>query len=347
VATRPKNEAVAFETHSAVSELSSLKIAFYKHTTPSPIYQLEDKPQTRKKTLSSLWLWVLIALFLTLATIGGIVGGLLGTRAHSDASNQANEQVSSPNENATLPHSNATTMAAPRFASIATSKCFNETLVQVFYLDTGSLKASVFDGEIWSDLDDLSPSIKPRYSSPLAAVSWNLNGNAQVSHCDSRSYSSLLNHKKIRVYYFDAKNSEIEFAGSCTGGGPPCTWSRATMLQASGISSSSSLAAVQWTDATAGVEVRTMWENTAGKLAGSVFTRGSWSPDIPFVDVMPGTPVAANVDSDTTPFTIRTWYRDPNGELDMVQYNSRDPGWKSCKSELLRFIIRLSRLTFR
>lgn len=59
-----------------------------------------------------------------------------------------------------------------------------------------------------------------------------------------------------------------------------------------------------------------MWENKAGKLAGSVFTRGNWSPDIPFVDVMPGTPVAANVDSDTTPFTIRVWYRNPNRELE-------------------------------
>lgn len=182
-----KNEDVAFATYSTVSELSSPAAAFYKATTPPPIYQLEDGTGKRKKTLSRLWLWVLVALLLILASIGGIVGGLLGSRAHSDATNQTNEHANTPNENATSPSSNATTLLPPRFASIASSKCFNETLVQVFYLDTGLLKASVFDGETWSDLNDLSPSIKPRSSSPLAAVSWNLNGNAQVSHCNASS----------------------------------------------------------------------------------------------------------------------------------------------------------------
>jgi hypothetical protein len=344
---RLKNEDAVFASYSPVSELSSPATAFYGATTPPPIYQLEERPQRRKKMFSGFWLWVLVALLLVLAIVGGIVGGLLGARKNSDTAKKANEQGNTPNENATSPNPDATVTVPPKFASIATSKCFNETLVQVFYLDTGSLKGSVFDGEIWTDLNDLSPSIKPRISSPLAAVAWNLNGNTQVSHCKSSSCSPLFSDIQIRIYYFDAKNREIELGGSCIGGGPPCTWTSATMLQASGISPNSSLTAVQWTDATTGIEVRTMWENNAGKLAGSVFTRGSWSPDIPFVDVMPGTPVAANVDSDTTPFTIRVWYRDPNGELEKVQYNSTDPGWKSRKSLLLRFIIRLSRLTFR
>lgn len=189
--THWKNEDAAFTSYPLVSELSSPETAFYKAATLPLIYQLEDRPQRRKKILSGLWLWVLVALLLVLAIVGGIVGGLLGTRAHSDTAKKSNEQGNTPNENATSPNSNVTTTAPPRFASIATSKCFNETLVQVFYLDNGLLKGSLFDGEIWTDLNDISPSIKPRSSSPLAAVSWNLNGNSQVSHCNAPSCSPL------------------------------------------------------------------------------------------------------------------------------------------------------------
>ncbi|KAF2790424.1 hypothetical protein K505DRAFT_364730 [Melanomma pulvis-pyrius CBS 109.77] len=273
---------------------------------PLPIYQLQEDHPKRNK-ICGISVWLLIVLVLLLATVGGVVGGLLGTRAHSSNSSKEGASPNTPNSNTTTPSANE----RPKFASIATAKAYNETYLQVFYLESTSLKASLFDGS-WNDLGDLGPSIDPRLESPLAAVSWVLSGNIQ-----------------IRVYYFDNKNREIELAGSCTGGGPPCTWTSATMLQASGISNNSSLAVVQWEDAVTGIEVRTMWENTEGKLSGSVFTRGSWSPDTPFVDVLPGTPITANVDSPSTPFTIRVWYRNPKSELNKIQYDSRNPGWKS------------------
>jgi hypothetical protein len=75
-----------------------------------------------------------------------------------------------------------------------------------------------------------------------------------------------------------------------------------------------------------------MWENTDGKVAGSVFTRGGWSTDIPIVDMLPGAPIAANIDSDSTPFILRAWYRSPKGDLRQMQFDSLDQiGWNVCE----------------
>ncbi|KAF2704476.1 hypothetical protein K504DRAFT_449482 [Pleomassaria siparia CBS 279.74] len=282
--------------------------------SPPPIYRLQERPPRRRRAYR-ICIWLLVVLVVVFATTGGVIGGIYGAKAlQSKTSNNDAGQAKAPSTNSSTSSDSQTepSVATPKFASIASAKCFNETFLQVYYLESTTLKASMFDGASWSDLGDLEPSISPRQKSPMAAISWVLDSNVQ-----------------LRLYYFDAKNREIELAGSCTGGGPPCTWTTATMLQATGISANSSLTAVYWEDPVTGVEVRTTWQNTNGKLAGSVFTRGSWSADIPFVDAMPGTPIAANVDSSSTPFVIRVWYRSPNSDLSRIQYNSTDPGWKS------------------
>lgn len=169
------NKNFATASSSPISELSSP----LTNRPPPPIYQLEENPPKRNR-ICGLPVWLLIVLVLLLATVGGVVGGLLGTRAHSSSSSKKSESPNTPNSNATTPSANETSILTPKFASIATAKAYNETYLQVFYLESTSLKASVFDGGSWNDLGDLSPSIDPRLESPLAAVSWVLSGDIQV-----------------------------------------------------------------------------------------------------------------------------------------------------------------------
>lgn len=70
-----------------------------------------------------------------------------------------------------------------------------------------------------------------------------------------------------------------------------------------------------------------MWENTNGEVAGSVFTRGRWSPDVPMTEILPGSPIAANVNSGSVPFVLRSWYRDTKGDLRQMKFDSLQGAW--------------------
>jgi hypothetical protein len=114
----------------------------------------------------------------------------------------------------------------------------------------------------------------------------------------------------------------IEVGGRCSGDGTSCTWSASKIIIASGISSDSGLAAVHYLDP--GNQIRTFHQDVYGQMSGGSYSRGKWTVSDPFLQILPGTAIAATIDAIERPFITRVWHRDPQGNLREIHWNSRD-----------------------
>lgn len=52
----------------------------------------------------------------------------------------------------------------------------------------------------------------------------------------------------------------------------------------------------------------------------------------PFLQILPGTAIAATIDAVERPFIIRVWHRGPQGNLREVYWDSRNEPWANRKS---------------
>ena len=155
---------------------------------------------TLRKMVCGIRVWVLVVLSLVvlIAIVGGVLGGLLGSRSKSKILSSEPQTtagatgVVTVTVQASISTASATATVSPtatslardkfKFASIAAAKCQNVTYLQVFYLESTALKASIWGDSGWKYLGDLNPSIAPRLESPLAAISWREDGAIQVSN---------------------------------------------------------------------------------------------------------------------------------------------------------------------
>ena len=75
-----------------------------------------------------------------------------------------------------------------KISSIAASRTVNSGHIHVFYLESRTLKASIFGDEGWVSLD-IDLLIPAKRGSPLASMSWVDDGRDQVSIGSVRRYS--------------------------------------------------------------------------------------------------------------------------------------------------------------
>lgn len=140
---------------------------------------VDTKEKKKAFVFRKPWIWALVCLLVILAIVGGLVGSILASRMLRQ--NDVPSQSDTSQDKAPDPPAKETPPAAEaKFSSITSSKVFNESLLQVFYLQNTSLQGSVFNGEAWVDLGNLNPTVEPKPKSPLAAIAFLESGNVQV-----------------------------------------------------------------------------------------------------------------------------------------------------------------------